>query len=98
MDPGDGCPRLVPGRDHAAEAASLQARITVQDVCFWPKADISWCTAHVRFWGQSGHDLCENPLLRSLLGLKRTWFFAAHMSASDPKRTCCTGTAIVPVD
>ena len=27
------------------------------------------------------------PLLRSLLGVKRTWRFAAHMSASDPKRT-----------
>ena len=30
---------------------------------------------------------CENPLSRSLLGVKRTWPFAAHMSAYDPKRT-----------
>jgi hypothetical protein len=28
-----------------------------------------------------------NPLLRSLLGVKRTRVFAAHMSAFDPKRT-----------
>jgi hypothetical protein len=31
--------------------------------------------------------LCGNPLLRSLLGVKRTCLFAAPMSASDPKRT-----------
>src|SRR5262245_53253067 len=36
--------------------------------------------------------LCENPLLRSLLGVKRTCLFAAHMSAFDPKRTSCHGT------
>jgi len=29
----------------------------------------------------------ECPLLRSLLGVKRTWLFALHMSANDPKRT-----------
>ena len=28
-----------------------------------------------------------NPLSRSLLGVKRTWLVAAHMSAFDPKRT-----------
>jgi hypothetical protein len=31
--------------------------------------------------------LCGNPLLRSLSGVKRTWLFAVHMSAYDPKRT-----------
>jgi len=31
--------------------------------------------------------LCENSLLRSLLGVKRTSLFAAQMSAFDPKRT-----------
>src|SRR5215510_15547784 len=25
------------------------------NVRFWPIADIRYCTAHVRFWGQSGH-------------------------------------------
>jgi hypothetical protein len=29
---------------------------TVRDyVRYWPKADMSWCTAHVRFRGESGH-------------------------------------------
>jgi hypothetical protein len=31
--------------------------------------------------------LCGNPLLRSLLGVKRTWRLHCEMSASDPKRT-----------
>jgi hypothetical protein len=31
---------------------------------------------------------CGSPLLRSLLGVKRTWRLALHMSANDPKRTC----------
>ena len=31
--------------------------------------------------------LCGNPLSLSLLGVKRTWLVAAHMSAFDPKRT-----------
>jgi hypothetical protein len=26
-------------------------------VCLWPIADIASCAAHVRFRGQSGHDL-----------------------------------------
>jgi hypothetical protein len=38
------------------------------------------------FGGKADMTLCENPLLRSLLGVKRTWFCAAHMSALDPKR------------
>jgi hypothetical protein len=25
------------------------------DVRYWPKADIAFCAAHVRFWEQSGH-------------------------------------------
>ena len=33
----------------------------------------------------------KNPLSRSLSGVKRTWLFAPHMSASDPKRTSCHG-------
>ena len=35
---------------------------------------------------QSGHALlhCMSPLL----GVKRTWVGALHMSAFDPKRTC----------
>src|SRR5215475_9530696 len=30
---------------------------------------------------------CGNSLSRSLLGVKRTWAVAPHMSAFDPKRT-----------
>jgi hypothetical protein len=32
--------------------------------------------------------VCGSPLLRSLLGVKRTCSVALHMSAYDPKRTC----------
>jgi pimeloyl-ACP methyl ester carboxylesterase len=31
--------------------------------------------------------LCGNSLSRSLMGVKRTWVGALHMSAYDPKRT-----------
>jgi hypothetical protein len=31
--------------------------------------------------------VCRCLLLRSLLGVKRTWGSALHMSAYDPKRT-----------
>jgi hypothetical protein len=39
------------------------------------------------FRGKADMDFCGSPLLRSLLGVKRTWLVAAHMSAYDPKRT-----------
>jgi len=57
------------------------------DVRFWPKADMSYCTAHVCFGGKADMTVCGNPLSRSLLGAKRTCRFALHMSAFDPKRT-----------
>jgi len=49
-----------------------------------------------RHWRQSAfcrpalrsEQWCGSPLSRSLLGAKRTWLVAAHMSASDPERTC----------
>ena len=28
-------------------------------VRLWHKADMHWCTANVRFWGQSGHRECN---------------------------------------
>jgi hypothetical protein len=31
----------------------MQAR---QIVRYWPLADVQFCTARVRFWGQSGHN------------------------------------------
>jgi hypothetical protein len=39
------------------------------------------------FRGKADMTICGCPLLRSLLGVKRTWLFALHMSANDPKRT-----------
>jgi hypothetical protein len=45
------------------------------------------------FGGKADMTFCENPLSRSLLGEERTCPFAAHMSASDPKRT---STRITP--
>jgi hypothetical protein len=39
------------------------------------------------FGGKADITFCGNPLLRSLLGVKRTWLGAPHMSAFDPKRT-----------
>ena len=40
--------------------------------------------------------LCGGPLLWSLLGVKRTSLFAAHMSAYDPKRTKLQTTIAYP--
>jgi hypothetical protein len=39
------------------------------------------------FGGKADMIYCGNPLLQSLLGAKRTWAVAPHMSAFDPKRT-----------
>ena len=39
------------------------------------------------FGGKADITFCGNPLSRSLLGVKRTWLCAPHMSAFDPKRT-----------
>jgi hypothetical protein len=45
------------------------------------------CAAHVRFQGQSGHDLLRESAFPVAIGVKRTWAVAPHMSAFDPKRT-----------
>src|SRR5215510_2812578 len=39
------------------------------------------------FGGKADMAGCGSPLSRSLLGVKRTWASALHMSAYDPKRT-----------
>jgi hypothetical protein len=59
----------------------------VVDVRYWPKADSLVAPHMSAFGGKADMTLCGNPLLRSLLGVKRTSLFAAHMSAFDPKRT-----------
>jgi hypothetical protein len=40
------------------------------------------------FGGKADMTGCRCLLLRSELGVKRTWPIAPHMSANDPKRTC----------
>jgi hypothetical protein len=39
------------------------------------------------FRGKADMIVCGRPLSRSLLGVKRIWRLALHMSAFDPKRT-----------
>ena len=39
------------------------------------------------FGGNADMTVCGDPLLRSLLGVKRTWRLHCEMSACDPKRT-----------
>ena len=40
------------------------------NVQFWPIADIPSCTAHVRFWVQSGHGLLRNFAFAVAIGCK----------------------------
>ena len=44
---------------------SNSANERAYDVRYWHKADITKCTAHVCFWGKSGHAVlhCKCPLL-----------------------------------
>ena len=46
-------------------AFDYERRSTLADVRYWHKADMPSCTAHVRYWGQSGHALlhCTCPLM-----------------------------------
>jgi len=53
-----------------------------RDFRSWHKAD-----AHILRRSKADMTFCGSPLLRSLLGVKRTWAVAPHMSAFDPKRT-----------
>jgi len=49
------------------------------------------------FGGKADITVCGNPLSRSLLGAKRTWLVAAHMSACDPKRTFAAAFLTYPL-
>jgi len=44
--------------------------------------------------GKADMTVCGKSLSRSLLGVKRTWLVAAHMSAFDPKRTWTPSGAV----
>src|SRR5262249_23173396 len=64
---------------------SLNARNPL-DVRYWPKADIRSCTAHVRFWGQSGHDrLLMSAFAVAIRGRADMAYCAANV-CFDPKR------------
>jgi hypothetical protein len=53
------------------------------------RSDLNLAAVHRRYWPKADMTSCGNPHLRSLLGAKRTWVGALHMSAFDPKRTSC---------
>src|SRR5262245_60930962 len=40
-----------------------------------------------RYGGKADMTVCGSPPSRSVFGVRRTWRFAPHMSAFDPKRT-----------
>jgi hypothetical protein len=52
----------------------------------WPIADISERTAHVRFWGWSGHSGLRKSAFAVAIGGKQTCLAAPHVSAFDSKR------------
>jgi len=43
---------------------------TDHNVRLWPKADMRVCTAHVCFWGQSGHDRLRKSAFAVAIGGK----------------------------
>src|SRR6185369_17993014 len=57
----------------------------MRHVCFWPKADISSCTAHVRFRGQSGHDLVRKSAFAVAIGDKADMPFCTAYVRLCPK-------------
>src|SRR5262249_6023088 len=52
-----------------------------------PKQTSSFAPHMSAFGGKADMTVCGSPLSRSLLGVKRTWVGALHMSAFDPKQT-----------
>src|SRR6516165_665578 len=50
------------------------------------------------FGGKADMPVCESPLSRSLLGVKRTCLSALHMSAFDPKRTSAVQNPCIAAD
>src|SRR5262245_52454510 len=62
-------------------SSSLDRRVPRPSLLAQSRHALVHCTCPLL--AQSGHDLVRNSLLRSLLGVKRTWRFAAQMSAFD---------------
>src|SRR5262245_49878932 len=48
---------------------------------FGPKRTFHYVAFDVAFGGKADMTVCENPLSRSLLGIKQTWRIAVRMSA-----------------
>jgi hypothetical protein len=76
-------------RFRGEEALSTIARRCRCTACGWRRAEVRPDYGKVQagptsvgWWSRR-----ECPLSRSLLGVKRTWPFALHISAFDPKRT-----------
>jgi hypothetical protein len=54
---------------------------------FGPKQKQASALHMSAFGGKADMTVCGNSLSWSLLGVKRTWLVAPHMSANDPRRT-----------
>ena len=83
--------------------SGLQARCRDSPVHAPARRGSTWhlrtCVAALHesaFGGKADMTIGTCPLSRSLLGVKRTWPVAAHMSAYDPKRTSA-GCHALPV-
>jgi hypothetical protein len=60
-------------------------------VRYWPKADIGYCTAHVRFRGESGHAGCRKRCrCGSLISKKKSRSRAAALSFLNNDVTTAT--------
>jgi len=73
----------LPRRDHGFPQDLIFPTQSGRCPRFFVRAEI----LYVRYWPKADMGYCGSPLLRSLLGVKRTWAVAPHMSAFDPKRT-----------
>src|SRR5262249_10172350 len=71
-------PRCTSNAHHRRKVCSIcwmviQTRKHFGDVCYWPKADMGECTAHVRFWGKR---TCPVAARMSAFDPKRTSLLA----------------------
>ena len=61
--------------------------VSLPDVRYWHKADIGLCTAHVRFWGLSGHDQLHRTCPLMTQSGHRPWAGATLLDQVDARRT-----------
>jgi hypothetical protein len=81
-------PRRMSNSRFETHASSMpRCRRRAMAVRYWPLADMA-STPHMSgIGGKADITIAACLLSRSLLGVKRTSLIAAHISASDPKRT-----------